>query len=44
VTGKDSSPDDSKTWSTLREKTVFEESKRVMEAQKSDIDDLETRL
>lgn len=30
-------------WSTLREKTVYEESKQVMEAQKSDIDDLDDK-
>lgn len=30
-------------WPTLREKTVYEESKQVMEAQKSDIDDIDDK-
>lgn len=43
MSGKYSPSEDPKTWSTLRERTVFEESKRVMEAQKADIDDLDDK-
>lgn len=43
MAGKYSPSEDPKTWSTLRERTIFEESKRVMEAQKADIDDLDDK-
>lgn len=35
--------EDPNSWSNLRKRTVFEESKRVMEAQKADIDDLDDK-
>lgn len=43
MAGGSSSSWDPTSWDSLREKTVFEEGKRVMEAQKSDIDDLDDK-